>query len=272
MKSRKLRAVLAVLSAVAVLATAMTGFATATVTTLTEYNANDDYAHVVSTVTGANGDVTYLATTSGDKGVSSSGILYIDQKTAEGASITFDYYVAKSAIDGAITTLALGTNGTEEINDADKTLEIYSATDIDGEGYTITYSPDYYGNSDGSVTAVIKAEEGYEIKSITIAGQNQDISATVFSVPVIEGELAAVVVNAQQAVLTPSVVVLPTEGEEDGKYTLTTIFKIAGDFEEVGVKYNGMDFPAVYGIASEEYVAVKIINDVEFDEYDTYIK
>ena len=272
MKSRKLRAVLAALSAVAVLATAMTGFA-ATVTTTTEYYANESYAHVISVVSGANGDVTYLATTSADEGVSSSGILYIDQKYTSGEDITFDYYVNKGAIDGTNTTLALGTNGTASITQPDDGIKIYSTNDVDAEGYTITYSG-FYGNGDEAVTAVIEAKANYEIKGIKINGVDvEDITTTTtFTVPVIDGQLAEVIVDVEKQVLTPSVEILPTEAVEDGKHTLTTVFKLAGEFEAVGVKYNGVEFPAVYGIDSQEYVAVKIINDVEFDGYETFIR
>ncbi len=266
MKSRKLRAAFAVLSALAVLATAMTGFA-ATVTTTTEYNAFNDYVHVTSTVTGANGDVTYLATTSSDKGVDSTGILYIDQKASENGSVTFDYMVSKDVIDGAITTLALGTNGTETITQPDDGIGLYAPAGVDATEYTIDYANDVYGNADDGIYAYIKAKLGYEIESVTIDGADQDLGASYY-VPVKDnGELAVIVVETKESVVTPSVGDTKNFIDvEDGKNTVATVIKPVGSWQRAGITYYGYDFPALQSANGNGYVAVKIIDDAPIVE------
>ena len=268
MKSRKLRAVLAALSAIAVLATAMTGFA-ATVTTTTEYRANDDYVHVVSTVTGANGDVTYLATTSDDMGVNSTGILYIDQKATLAGTVTFDYMVAKDAIDGAVTSLVLGTNGSEAIEPSAGGIGLYSTANVDEERYTITYSEDIYGNSDGNVTALIEAKNGYEIVRVLIDGVEVPTVDNFYDVPVNKnnGSLKPVVVETIKTDVTPSMGVVHTRFAKEGNdHTATTIFKPVGTYNVAGVKYGGFDFIAMSAPNDAGFVAVKIVDDDPFYE------
>ena len=271
MKSRKLRAAFAVLSALAVLATAMTGFA-ATVTTTTEYNAFNDYVHVTSTVTGANGDVTYLATTSSDKGVDSTGILYIDQKASENGSVTFDYMVSKDVIDGAITTLALGTNGTETIDQPDDGIGLYAPAGVDATEYTIDYANDVYGNADDGIYAYIKAKSGYEIESVTIDGADQDLGASYY-VPVKDnGELAVIVVETKESVVTPSIEAFEHQYSNDGK-TITTVFKPVGTYTEVGLTYYDYEFAAPMAGANG-YTAVQLNDDIQiYEEFiGTYIR
>ncbi len=274
MKSRKLRTVLATLSAIAVLATAMTGFA-ATVTTTTEYHANSDYAHVISTVTGANGEVTYLATTTDGMGVNSSGILYIDQKTAEGASISFDYMVAKNVIDGINTEIVLGTNGTEAIDPQADGIELFETSTINGDTYTITFNEAVYGNADDNITAVIAAKPDYEIETITIGGEAQTTGQASYSVPVAaDGTIASIVVTTVSTVVTPSVEasepIFETEGDN---YTASVILKPIGNCTEVGVKYFGFEFPAIDVANSNGFKAVKLVDDFPFiTEIEAYYK
>ncbi len=268
MKSRKLRAVLAALSAIAVLATAMTGFA-ATVTTTTKYLTNADYVHVTSVVTGANGQVTYLAKTTEGNGVNSTGIIYIDQAEATGDSITFDYMVDKSVIDGITTEVALGTDGTEDITNADPTIGLYATpADVVTAEYTIAYDSDYYGNGDDFVTAVITPAAGLELEEVTIGGEEADLSGT-YEVPVNgDGTLPSIAVTTKLSEVTPSVNKEITTVTElgDGKYEAVTILSVVGNPEEVGVTYGEWEFPALGAVNEGGYVAVTIIDAVEIDE------
>lgn len=263
MKSRKLRAVFAALSAVAVLATAMTGFA-ATVTTTTEYHTtNNEYAHVTSVVTGANGDVTYLATTAADAGVSSSGILYIDQKPVVDGTVTFDYLVKKSDIAGVETKLALGTNGTESISHKYSASLLINATkNVDAEGYTIEYGKAIYGNGDGYVPAVITAKPGYEIQEVKIDGQVVELAAS-YNVPVhANGSLKRVEVKAESTYVTPEIgaPVIQEGKTDDEKPQCTAILKPIGTWTEVGVTYMGYEFPATGSPNADGYVAVRLVD------------
>jgi len=273
MKSRKLRAVFAALSAIAVLATAMTGFA-ATVTTTATYNADADYVHVTSTVTGANGDVTYLATTSDEYGVNSSGILYIDQKEATGASIEFDYYVDKDVIDGAVSSVVLGTNGTASIEQPNNGIGIKAANTVDAEGYTVTFKEDYYGGGDGSLTAYVEAKPGYELEEVYINGEAVELAAS-YSVPVLaNGNRRSITAKVEQTYVTPSETHEYIYGTDvNGNNTLTAVFAPVGTYTEVGVTYYGYEFPAPMA-GGNGYTAVQIVDDMQiYEEFlGTYIK
>jgi len=141
MKSRKLKAVLAAVSAIAVLATAMTGFAAATVVTTTRYNCGDNFAQVTTTVSGLakeDAEVTLKVTSGGGDGVNASGISYIDQQTAEGGIATFEYTIDKTLI-GTATDVAVSVgNDCEDAIDAGA-LGVGTTTGTKGNYYN--YQP-----------------------------------------------------------------------------------------------------------------------------------
>lgn len=269
MKSRKLKAVLAAVSALAVLATAMTGFA-ATVSTTTTYNGTDGKVSVTAEVTGVNGEVTYLAKTADSAGVSGSGILYIDQKTSSDGSAKFEYKVDPDVIYNLETSVTLGTDGTEAITQPTDGLGLTATSNVTEGTYSITYNEVAYGNGDTKLTAVIKAIGNNEIASVTIGTELQEVGLASYDVPVTNGVPATVVVTTKSADTAPSVEGSVTRDNSASPYSATTIIKVTGDRTgyEVGVSYKGYTFPAAGTVNSEGYIAVKLTNGTAFAEAD----
>ena len=269
MKSRKFKAVLAAVSAIAVLATAMTGFA-ATVNTTTIYNNADGKVSVVSEVTGVNGEVTYLATTKAGAGVNESGILYIDQQTSSDGKAKFEYKVAQTAIADLETKVILGTDGTEAITQPTKGLELTATADTETETYKIAYDQDAYGNSNENLTIAVTPVGDNEIKSVKIGETTYEPAAS-YPVPVTAGVPAAVAVTTAPKTTTASIA---NEGvivdNTASVKKVTTVIKVNGakDGYELGVAYKGYTFPAAGNVNEDGYIAVVLENDVDFAAAD----
>lgn len=277
MKSRKLKAVLAAVSALAVLATAMTGFAAIDTTTTTIYNTADAGKGTVEVdVTGLTPDseVTYLVKSEG-AGVNDTGIVYIDQATAdENGAAEFNYKIAHSAINSAYGTVITMGSDTDEMTGYDTTLGITALNDVtEGQNYTIVYTEDAYADDD-EVNVAIAPATGYVIKSITFDGVAQDVNQTAFTVDptaviLVETELAE-----QEPGIAEEVTVVENTGFVDTNLNLggqdmteysdrpvkTSLIKISGTPDEVGVYVPGIArFKAQRG--DSEYVAVVVIGE-----------
>ncbi len=266
MKSRKFKAVLAAVSAIAVLATAMTGFA-ANVTTTTIYNADDaDKVSVNVQVTGVteNSEVTYLVKSEG-KGVNNSDIVYIDQKTANSAGVAFNYQIAKSALNDTKSTVVTFGSDTDTITGYAATLGITALNDVTGTGYTISFDEDYYAD-DAEVTATVAATGEYEIKAVTVDGTPVP-NWTSFTVAV--DDISKIEVDAQLKDVTPEVTdVNKSAVTEGGKVLNTVVMKVnAMPKSEVGVVYNNEFFPAHQStvVVGSEF-AVQLIADTNITE------
>lgn len=261
MKSRKFKAVLAAVSAIAVLATAMTGFA-ATVETTTTYGIDDaEKVSVTVNVTGAgdNAEVTYLAETTDGTGVNNTKILYIDQKTADSSgNVTFDYKIAKGNLGATkATVVKMGTDSGVALTPEIDGLGIKAATTSSGEGYTISYGA--YAD-DATVRVVINATTGYEIASVTYTGSNWTKGQLTLDIP--KAAIDSLVVVAQPTEFAPVAgnVMYVNNGATavDGKYYVGAIIKVSGD-AEAGVVYGDSRYPANDGLGS--YKAVKLQSD-----------
>ncbi|MBQ4527659.1 MAG: hypothetical protein II998_06280 [Clostridia bacterium] len=228
MKSRKLKAILAALSAVAVMATAMTGFAAAT----TEYDLATGKVIVEETVTAEAGkEVTYLVK-SGDQ------IVYIDQATADATTgaVKFNYKIAGSKIVNLETDVSYGTDGATAVTGGDDELDLYGYANVEGENYTITYNKPITGNGDTTI-ATIEVEQGYEIESVTIGGVAQ-VAPFDASYEVANG--VAVVVTTKAAYVAPEFTpddepVADLENPEEPSYA--QVFKVNESVEEYGLMF-----------------------------------
>ena len=238
MKSRKFKAVLAAVSAIAVLATAMTGFAAAAnVTTVTTYGTGDK-ASVEVTVTGAtpNSEVTYLVNTSGN-GVSNSKIVYIDQKTASSSgAVEFNYQFDKSVDNGFDTTVTMGS-GSGDTFTGDLDLGINEADSAAGTNCTITTKA--YGEGDLTKSVVVAANDGYEIVEVKVDGDVQDLAS---------GFVFNVAKNAEvTAIAAPKVsdaYAYPVVSDVDPSTNVYTAIIKAGGCFETGVYYGDVRYPA----------------------------
>ena len=169
MKSRNLKAIFASVLTVALLATAMTGFA-ATVTTTSTYNAGDGKVAVVTNVTDAtaNSEVTYLVKNGeGD-------IVYIDQDTAANGAVSFEYKIAQNKIADYATTVKFGTDASDAL------LNMFTGTGGKFKGTpninTIYYVP---ASAPATFKAYVKKLNGgtYTIENLTGGGGFQQIQA-----------------------------------------------------------------------------------------------
>lgn len=268
MKSSKLKATLAAVSAIAVMASASTSFAAATVTTKSTYNASSDKVSVEATVSGieTNKEVTYLVNNgAGD-------IVYIDQATATTGSATFSYKIDKTKIKDLKTTVKYGTDGSVAAPAADD-LGFKAVNATENENVTITYK-DKDGNVingnivagiDEIIYATVEANEGYEITSVAINSVDQGDIKSVYELKA--GE--TITVTTKEKTMAPVVVAnKPTVDNDvadiDGKAvnaSVTTVLNVTGAADEYGVLYtvNGelTAFPAAAG--ENNYAAVRIL-------------
>lgn len=276
MKSSKLKATLAAVSAIAVMASASTSFAAATVTTKSTYNASSDKVSVEATVSDleANKEVTYLVT--GD----SDNIVYIDQATLDGSgAATFSYKIDKTKIKNLTTKVTYGTDG-----------NISAPKEADGLGFgNVTANAEnatikYYTDSDckneisGSIVAgknetiyaKVEANAGYEITGITIGDQTADLSKSVHELTAGQTITVTTEETVVTPVITPSTPVVDTdlvgteievgENKKTVKASVTTVLKItkAEEFDEYGVIFDGVAYPAI-NTGNNANVAVRIL-------------
>jgi len=254
MKSRNLKAIFATLSAVAVMATAMTGFAAATTT----YDEANGKVVVTENVTAEAGkEVTYLVK-------SNDQIVYIDQATADATTgaVTFNYKIAGNKIVNLETDVSYGTDGATAVTGVDEALDLYGYADVNEATYTITYDKAISGNADKAV-ATITAKDGFEIESITIGGEAQ-VAPFDASYDVTNG--AAVVVTTKAAYVAPEFTpddepVADLDNPEEPSYA--QVFKVNESVEEYGLMFalfKGATklYPAVK-TSDEGYGAVKIV-------------
>ena len=258
MKSRKFKAVLAAVSAIAVLATAMTGFAAPTINSVTTYNLSTTKASVTTTVSGLvdqTAEVTLLVKTAvATDGVNGSGIAYIDQKPATGGSAAFTYQLDKAALGNATTAVVTSGNDANE-GTATGNLGVAALADVDGATYTIDYTETAYGSGDLKVHATVAAKPDYEITDIKVNGVSQGKEATALEVAPAD----VITVETKLSYVTPTVSDraenLEVVNYGDGKVGTPTVFKANGDWTEAGVSYKGYDFPAVEQ-AGQDYIVV----------------
>lgn len=250
MKSRNLKAIFASVLTVALLATAVTGFAAqnATVATTTTYNTVDNKVAVTTTVTNATGnsEVTYLVK-------SGSGIVYIDQDTAdESGRVDFVYKIAKNKMDGYSSAVTFGTNAGDSFAGTGRDdLGIVALKKQSGDHYTVTYEGDAVAAGIGEmVTAYIEPHEGYEITSIMVG----ETSYPADTASVLVDNDDVITVETKEAEKAPAISVYKVLGtitdEEDdnyGKEAFTAVIIPEGNVEEFGVEY------ALFGNVAKQY-------------------
>ena len=249
MKSRKLKAIFAALSAVAVMATAMTGFAAATTT----YDLANNKVVVTETVKADPGkEVTYLVK-------SNEQIVYIDQTTANDAgNATFSYKIAGEKLAADLSTQAtFGTDGDNAVTEGSATLALAKFNNVDVDEYTVTFTKAIAGNGD-KAEATIAAKDRYEITDVKINGVSKGAVKTV--------ELS---IDDKLTVETKKSYVEPTisaESTEDTKVVIdgveyaakVTIIAAKGDYKSVGVNCKDVYYPALK-VNSDGKAAVQLI-------------
>ena len=263
MKSKKIVAMFVAL--VAIMAVATSGLAA--VTTTTTYNAEDATKVLVDVeVTGVSGEVTYLVK-------SGTQIVYIDQATADGGKVDFEYKISKDKMSDIQTEVKFGTNGTE-IGAYSNALP-FNAVEDDGENYVIEYYRDancvypiedakgnvYAGTTD-EIYAEITAEAGYTIKTVTGATAVADGSA----VYKLNAGVYEIAVETEEVETTTVVVPSVNVGEGDTfkenetitdgattKYAKTALLKVEGSSapEKIGVIYEEEEYVAFTGVEGE---------------------
>ena len=287
MKSKKIVAMIVAFAAF--MAVATSGFAA--VSTTTTYNQVADKVVVDVDVTEATPDseVTYLVK-------SNDIIVYIDQKTADSnGAVGFDYKIAKDKIKNLTTSVQFGTNGAAAIAGTDTAIELNNLS-VDAENATVALYSDancqnaitgIVGDGD-TVYAKVTVADGFELDTVKIGGVAQD-PADVYTIvgnKAIEVTTKAVVVDP--GVETPNDVVIEEVEDEtvevNGKpvevKTVTKVLKVVGQPTEVGVVYNGEEYPALNLDGTSNYTttdglcAVRIIvgKDVVVDGLQAYYK
>ncbi len=263
MKSRNLKAIFASVLTVALLATAMTGFA-ATVTTTSKYNTGNDRVEVTTNVSDAtaNSEVTYLVKNgAGD-------IVYIDQDTAVNGAVSFEYKIAQSKIAGYATTVKFGTDSTDTFAGTGvEDLGFAPLADQSGETYTVTYANDVVAAGIGeTVTANIEAKDGYEIVDVKVNNESKGVAASV----VVDND-DVITVETKEVEVTPSIqVVKNLEGT-----TFTAVIIPTGNIAEFGVEYDGASYPSLEADKTK-IAAVQLIlpegTVVTEDSFNTYFE
>ncbi|MDY3305057.1 MAG: hypothetical protein SOW78_12435 [Clostridia bacterium] len=276
MKSSKLKATLAAVSAIAVMASASTSFA-ATVTTISTYNTDDaKKVSVTATVNGAEADkeVTYLVKSNG-------AIVYIDQETAKGGTATFAYKIDKSKLAADLSTeVKFGTDSTTNTTFDGTTALGFGKVNATGDDkVTITYWKDAECTNNQITDTTIAAgtqdtvyakvtvndPENYEIASVVI-GETDYGTSGIYALHA--GE--TITVTTKEKITTPVVVAAePTVDtnvpDVDGKAvtaSVTTVLNVTGTADEYGVLFtvDGVltAFPAAVG-GENTYAAVRIL-------------
>lgn len=288
MKSKKIIAMIVAFAAF--MAVATSGFAA--VSTTTTYNQLTDKVVVDVDVTEATegSEVTYLVKNSDDI------IVYIDQKTAdEYGAVGFDYKIAKDKIEDLETTVKFGTNGDKAITDTTALVLNDVIVTKDANVTAITFYKDATCAEEIGAEAVVGTEDviyakvevasGYEIDQVSGL---VDGSGDVYKV---QGTAISVTTKATKVdpgVETPADVEIPEVENEtvevDGKpvevKTVTKVLKVVGQPTEVGVIYNGVEYPALNVGGESKFTtenglcAVRIIvgKDVVVDGLQAYFK
>lgn len=251
MKSRKLKAILAIASAIAMLTVSMAGFA-ATVNTLTKYNLTDGKVDVQTTVTGATDDslITYLVQDEASKIDATNKIVYIDQKKVSGGSAVFNYVIDKDNIASlSSTTVSMGTNNPSNTNLATSlAFQRYETQTGAGELYTVTYSNATIGNNETTV-ATITAADGYEIDFYTITGDTTQHEYTGPVTLAYGKDITSVVVAVQEMAPVVSGGYTGSEALPEGGISYTQVINVesagTATIAEIGLYWNGMRYPAM---------------------------
>lgn len=263
MKCKKIAAM--IVASATFMAFATSGFA-ASVTTTTTYNQFSDKVVVNVDVAGAQADkeVTYLVK-SKDTG---NKIVYIDQKTAAtNGSVNFNYKVAKSDITELGATVQFGTDGTEAITGYGDIQ--FTTPSVTHPNANITFYSDKNCTNEISGTLALGTNEtvyakvvpatNYEVKAVKV--NDVTVEATTGGVYTIENATTIVVETSEKQVApgveTPADITYNEDIKtpEGGSITIggetfnnvitkTTILKVVGAPKEVGVTYNGINYPA----------------------------
>lgn len=288
MKSSKLKATLAAVSAIAVMASASTSFA-ATVTTRSTYNTDDaKKVSVTATVSGAeaNKEVTYLVK-------SNNEIVYIDQATATGGTATFTYKIDKTKLaDDLSTDVKFGTDSTTNTNFDGTTALGFGKVEAKGDAnVTITYWKDaectnnqisgtmYAAGADETVYAKVTVNDPtkYEIASAVIGEVDYGTNG-IYALKA--GQ--TITVTTKEKTTTPVVVTTQPTVDKDVtefegkavKASVTTVLSVTGNADEYGVLFtvNGelTAFPAVAG--ENKYAAVRILTTDNKEISSTNVK
>lgn len=283
MKSSKLKATLAAVSAIAVMASASTSFAA--VNTTATYNTTTDKVDVVATVSELtpNKEVTYLVK-------NGETIVYIDQATLDNnGAATFAYKIAKNKIPDLQTAVTYGTDGSVPAPAADN-LGLGNVTGS-ATNATIEYYTDEACSADKKIAdtsvvagkgetiyAKITPETGYEIKTVTIGETAQTEIKNVYSLTA--GQ--TITVTTKEKTTTPVVVTTQPTVDKDVtefegkavKASVTTVLSVTGNADEYGVLFtvNGelTAFPAVAG--ENKYAAVRILTTDDKEISSTNVK
>ena len=250
MKNNLLKTVAVIAIAVAMLATSVTSFA-ATASTVTTYNETSNKLHVVSTVSDVDTGVmvTYLATKEGTVSTKND-IVYVGQETSAGSPIVFSYDAlnatsAKILYGSNLSAVATALNG-----DTNKEVSVAGVTVTgvpEGTIVTITDSESNpttkLGNNEtGSIE--IDLPDFYELKSVKVDGNDQDVTANAFQV------------KGGSAVVVECVYIATEKVELDGakQYFVQEIGEGGVALDTVGLvcKINGTGTGYIYGVYAEK--------------------
>ena len=259
MKSKKIIALIVAFAAFMAVATS----GLAAVQTTTTYNTVSGKVEVEVKVTEAtpSSEVTYLVK-SGDK------IVYIDQKTATGGVVDFVYKIDKDKIVDLTTDVKFGTDG-DAITGSDAEIELSSIA-VNAENALVTfYSDAEFENAigkdavvgDGDVIyALVEVDSDYELVSVegleeagagykVIANSVTVVTSKVDTTPgTIAPEASEDFVAEEEKEITDA-----ETGETITVAPVVKIFKAKGVVTEMGVEYDGYEYPALKGENEDSY-------------------
>lgn len=266
MKSRKLKAVLAAVSAIAVLATAMTGFAAATITTSTQYNpAQAGVAIVRTQVSGVSAEQYTLLVKAGEggAGVDGNGTLFIFQSSTP----DFNYKISTDpAIIGTDPLQAQVITGNNLGVTDETTLNIKEARDS-YNGVNFTMQPnddlDYIGTEVIDVAFV--ANDGYQMDRVVSNGKEYLYGFNSVELPFKNGSINSVGLEYATSEITNDVVISDVTKIADGT-KVTTVMKVVGNPTEVGVIYDGHAYKSLAEDATFVAITLDGAGEITIDE------
>lgn len=274
MKSKKIVALIVAFAAF--MAVATSGLAATTT-----YNyQSDGYVNVnVEAYAEKGSEVTYIVEHA------TSGIVYIDQQTADAGSgkVVFNYKIAADKIGDLKTTARYGTDGDEAVTSGGQ-LEFADAN-VSGENYNVSYAKKdgtpisgtaVLGTGD-KVDATITPADNYQITGITFNDVALDnVNPATNTIEITKAD--KVVVATEKIETTPTVDIftpatsivedstydIDGDGEEDAVVAKTTVLKVVGSPTKVGIKYDGQVYLAYADkntlfTSNDGYCAVRLI-------------
>ena len=196
--------------------------------TTTTFNLVTGLATVRTTVTGASGEVAYLAYT-GDDAEADDAIFYIDQVTGSGNDV-FEYTVAAEKVTGTHAMLVgttdgklatddetvnyFGTDYTLTVNVENCELTLTDASNTEAVPNAKVFAEDgsvTVGNGNNLTYAVTDVKEGYDINTAVVTLNGEVIDGTSFTVTA--DATLEVTVDVAKKVTEAAKETAPVEGE-----------------------------------------------------------